>query len=341
MGLAQFLSKRLLTAIFVLFGVSVISFTLSHSIPGNPILAWLGRAASLHPELVELYTERYRLDAPLYEQYFYYVAGLLQGNLGFSPVAGQSVADVFARTLPLTLQLFFFSFIFTSVLGITLGAVAAKFANRLPDGVIRVLYMGGTASPAFFLALALVVVFAFVFPVLPTGGTIDPSIEAGPKITGFPMLDSLLVGNWPALESQLSHIILPSMANSLGIFGIITRVLRSSMLDTLNSNYIRTARAKGVSENIVFFKHALRNSLIPVVTLLGVMVNFFIVSSIFVEYIFSYPGVGDFAVQSVLNYDYPGILGTTLLFALMIVIANFLADVIYGVVDPRIRLTGG
>ncbi|MBI2648673.1 MAG: ABC transporter permease [Thaumarchaeota archaeon] len=341
MGLAHFLSRRFVTAIFVLFGVSVITFVLSHSVPGDPIIAWLGRAASLHPELVEYYRQQYHLDAPLFEQYAYYIAGLAQGNLGFSPVAGRNVAEVFERSVPLTLQLLFFSFVFTSVLGITMGAIAAKFANRLPDGIIRILYMGGTASPAFFLALVLVIVFAFLFPVLPTGGTIDPSIAPPPRATGFPMLDSLLAGNWRAFESQLSHIILPSMANSLGIFGIITRVLRSSMLDTLSSNYIRTARAKGVSENAVFFRHALRNSLIPVVTLLGVMVNFFIVSSIFVEYVFSYPGVGNFAVQSVLNSDYPGILSTTLLFALMIVIANLTADIIYGVIDPRIRLTGG
>jgi peptide/nickel transport system permease protein len=168
---------------------------------------------------------------------------------------------------------------------------------------------------------------------------VDPMIIASPVITGFPMLDSLLNGNWAALWSQVAHIILPSLANSLGIFGVITRVLRSSILDTLNLNYIRTVRAKGVSENAVFFKHALRNSLIPVVTLLAIMVNVFIVSSIFVEHIFAYPGVGDYAVTSVLNYDYPSILGTTLLFGVMIVIANFAADIFYAVVDPRIRLT--
>lgn len=339
MGLLYFVLRRSATAVFVLFGVSVITFVLAHSISGNPVVAWLGRAASLHPEIVKFYIEKYHLDAPLHEQYFYYVTGLLQGNWGFSPQRGEYVADVLARTVPNTLQLMFFSFIFAVTFGIATGALGAKFATRWPDTLIRIFYLGGTASPAFFLALGLIIVFAFLIPVFPTGGTISPTIIMPPPITRLPILDSLLNGNLDAFSSEMEHIILPSLANSLGIFGIITRVLRSSMLDTMSSNYIRTARAKGVPENDVFFKHALRNSLIPVVTLLAVLVNLLIVSSIFVEYIFTYPGVGQFAVESVLNYDYPGILSTTLLFATMIVLANFVADILYGVVDPRIRLT--
>lgn len=339
MGLGYFATRRFATAILVLFGVSVITFTLSHSISANPITAWLGRSASLHPELIKFYVEKYHLNAPLYEQYLFYVYGLLQGNLGYSPYWDEPVAVLLDRTVPYTLQLMFFTFLFTIVLGILLGVLAARFANRWPDALIRAFYLIGTAAPAFFLALALIVLFSFVLHVLPTGGTVNPAIIASPSVTGFPMLDSLLNGNWASFWNQVEHIILPSLANSLGIFGVITRVLRSSILDTLSSNYIRTVRAKGASENAVFFKHALRNSLIPVVTLLAILVNVFIVSSIFVEYIFTYPGVGDYAVRAVLNYDYPSILGTTLLIGMMIVIANFVADVLYAVVDPRIRLT--
>jgi len=339
MGLGFFAARRFGTAIFVLFGVSLITFILAHSISGDPITAWLGRSASLHPELVKFYVEKYHLNAPLYEQYVFYVYGLLQGNLGYSPFWDEPVADLLGRTVPYTLQLMFFTFLFTIIMGILMGVLGAKFANRWPDALIRAFYLLGTAAPAFFLALALIVVFSFLLHILPTGGTVDPTIIVSPQVTGFPMLDSLINGNWASVGSQVQHIILPSLANSIGIFGVITRVLRSSILDTLSSNYIRTARAKGASENAVFFKHALRNSLIPVVTLLAVMVNVCIVSSIFVEYIFAYPGVGDYAVEAVLNYDYPSILGTTLLFGLMIVIANFVADVLYAVVDPRIRLT--
>lgn len=339
MGFVYFVTRRFAAAIFVLFGVSVITFILSHSISADPITAWLGRSASLHPELVKFYVEKYHLNAPLYMQYFYYISGLLQGNLGFSPFMDEPVAVLLGRTVPYTLQLMFFTFLFTIILGILMGVLAAKFANKWPDALIRTFYLLGTAAPAFFLALALIVVFSFAVHVLPTGGTVNPMIIASPVVTGFPMLDSLLNGNWAALWSQVDHIILPSLANSLGIFGVITRVLRSSILDTLNLNYIRTVRAKGASENAVFFKHALRNSLIPVVTLLAIMVNVFIVSSIFVEHIFAYPGVGDYAVTSVLNYDYPSILGTTLLFGVMIVISNFAADLFYAIVDPRIRLT--
>ncbi len=341
MSLLYFLARRLATAIFVLFGVSLIVFILAHSLTSDPVAIWLGKAASLHPELVKLYVQRYHLNEPLYVQYFYYIAGMLQGNWGFSPHLGQTISAVIARTLPYTIQLMFFSFVFTIILGIGLGALAAKFVNRLPDTIIRIFYMAGTAAPAFFLALALIVIFALVIPVLPTGGTISPTVQLAIPLTGIPIPDALLEGNLPSFNSQLQHILLPSLANSLGIFGVVTRLLRSSMLDTMGSNYIRTARAKGVTENAVIFKHALKNSLIPVITILGLLVNVFIVSSIFVEYIFAYPGVGNFAVESVLNSDYPGILSTTLLFAIMIVVGNFIADLLYGVVDPRMRLTGG
>jgi len=340
LSLFYFLARRLATAIFVLFGVSIIVFILAHSLSSDPVAIWLGKSASLYPELVKQYVKNYHLSDPLYLQYFYYITGMLQGNWGFSPHLGQTISIILGRTLPYTLQLMFFSFIFTIILGIGLGALAARFVNRPTDSVIRIFYMAGTAAPAFFLAIALIVVFGLVIPVLPTGGTISPSIQPAAPLTGIPMLDALLSGNLPSFNNQLDHIVLPSLANSLGIFGVVTRVLRSSMLDTMGSNYIRTARAKGVSENVVIFKHALRNSLIPVVTILGLLVNVFIVSSIFVEYIFAYPGVGNFAVESVLNSDYPGILSTTLLFAIMIVIGNFIADVLYGVVDPRVRLMG-
>jgi peptide/nickel transport system permease protein len=338
-GFAYFALRRLGSSVFVLFGVTLLTFTLAHAVNPDPVAAWLGRAASIHPELVKFYVEKYHLNAPLLTQYFYYVIGLLQGNLGFSPVLGEPVAEILGQNLPYTLQLLFFTFFFTTIIGITAGALAAKYANRLPDAIIRLSYMSGIAAPAFFLALTLIVLFGYVFPILPTGGSMDMGLTTGPSITGFPMLDSLLTGNYMIFENQLAHIILPSLANSLGMFGAITRVLRSSMLDTLKSNYIRFVRAKGASENLVFFRHALRNSLIPVVTLIGLMVNWFIASSIFVEYVFSYPGVGYFAVQSVLNYDYPGILSTTLLFAVMVVTGNVIADLSYAVIDPRIRLT--
>lgn len=339
MNAISYILRRLLFGILVLICVVTMTFVLSRSIGGNTVVAWLGKSASMHPELAALYAEKYHLNDPIPVQYYYYVINLMQGNLGFSPSRGfQPVTEVIALTLPYTLQIAIIAFVISVLLGVFLGVLSAQHEHRKLDTSIRAFYLAGYSSPPFFVALILLIVFAFALRLLPSGGAVDVQLTAPRVITGLPMLDAAIELNLPYLLSSLKHAILPSIALALVTFGVLTRVLRSTLLEVMHTNYIRTARAKGLDENTVFFKHALRNAMISVVTISSLMITWLITGTIFVENIFAYPGMGQYVVNALAAQDYPGILGTTIVFAVIIVIANLIADILYVVVDPQIRL---
>jgi peptide/nickel transport system permease protein len=324
----------------VLFGVSLITFILSHSISSNPLVAWFGRGIAENPALAQQYVQIYHLNSPLYIQYIYYINGLLHLDLGVAPSANELITTVIGQTLHWTVQLLFLSIIFTIAIGILSGIVSARFAGMLPDRILRAFYLIGMASPAFFIALVLIVVFSGIFHVFPTSGAFDVSTWDSikpPSITTIPMFYALITGDWQALEMLLSYAVLPALSISLGVYGILTRVLRSQILDLLSSNFIRAARARAVSENRIFFGVAFKNSLVSVITLLAIIVNISLVADLFAEDIFAYPGMGKFAVDAALAVDYPSILATTLVFAVIIVAVNLAADILYALVDPRIR----
>ncbi len=338
-NLTKYVLRRLLFAAIVVMSVVTITFILAHSVGGNPVAAWLGKAAGLHPDLAKAYAEKYHLNDPIYIQYYYYVVNLFQGNFGFSPSRGfLPVSQVISQTLPYTLQITFFAFLISLLLGVVLGVLSARFKQSAVDGGIRAFYLAGYSSPPFFIALLLLIGFTFALKLLPSGGAFDANLTRPSWITGIPILDSLLQGNFAYLVSALEHVILPSAGLALVTFGIVTRVLRSSLLEVMQMNYIRTARAKGLDENTVFYKHGLRNAMIPVVTLSSIIVTWLITGTIFVENVFSYPGMGQYVVAALAGQDYPGILATTLVFAIVIVLANLVADVLYAIVDPQIRL---
>lgn len=339
MNLTTYIFRRVLFAVIVVMSVVTITFVLAHSVGGNPVAAWLGKAAGLHPDLAKAYAEKYHLNDPIYIQYYYYVVNLFQGNFGFSPSRGfLPVAQVISQTLPYTLQIAFFAFVISILVGVILGVLSARFKQSAVDGGIRAFYLAGYSSPPFFIALLLLIGFTFTLKLLPSGGAFDANLARPYWITGIPILDSLLQGNFAYFVNALGHVILPSAALALVTFGIVTRVLRSSLLEVMQMNYIRTARAKGLDENTVFYKHGLRNAMIPVVTLSSIMVTWLITGTIFVENVFSYPGMGQYVVTALAGQDYPGILATTLVFAIVIVTANLISDVLYAVVDPQIRL---
>ena len=338
MGLLSFVLRRLGLAVFVLLGVAIITFILSHSISSNPIVAWLGRAASMYPDLAAAYAAKYHLNDPLYVQFYYYIAGLLQGDLGYSVLKGRPVAVAIRETLPYTLQIAFFAIVFTLVIGIPLGVLAGRYHRKAADYGIRAFYLAGVSSPAFLLALFLLIVLTYMLRLLPSGGALSPGVSAPKPFTGFILIDSLLEGNLGTFLDGLVHIIMPSLALALGVFGYVTRVLRASILEVMRTNYIRSARAKGLDENTIFFKHALRNAMISVVTLASLLVTWLVTGTLFAETIFTYPGVGQYLVQALSALDYPSILAITLVFAGIIVATNLAADILYAVVDPEIRL---
>jgi len=339
MQIIPYVLRRIGLAIFVLLGVTIITFFLSHSIGGNPIVALLGREASLHPDLVTKLSARYHFNDPIWLQFYYYVLNLLQGNLGYSTSRGfLPVSTVIGQTLPYTIQIAFFAYVISLVLGIGFGVLAALYRGRTVDRSIRTLYLAGISTPAFFIALLLLIVFPYFLHWLPNGGAVNPNIPPPHAITGIPMLDALIEGRFAYFSSAFMHVILPSLALAIATFGVVVRILRSSLLDVMQANFIRTARAKGLDEETVFFKHGLRNALISVVTILSLMITWLITGTIFVENIFAYPGMGQYVFSALVAQDYPGILATTLIFAVVIVSANLLADLLYVVVDPQIRL---
>jgi ABC-type dipeptide/oligopeptide/nickel transport system permease component len=339
LNIYKFILRRLILAIFVLLCVATITFILSHHMGGNPVCAWLGRLGCGNQNLVRIFTAEYHLNQPIWVQYYYYLVGVAHGNLGISPARGfVPVATVIETTLPYTFQIAFFAIVVSILLGILLGVLSALYHHNPIDKGIRSFYLAGYSSPSFFMALVLIIVFVYFTHLLPSGNAVDVILATPKVITGIPMLDSLLQGDFKYFWSSLSHVILPSMALALTTFGVVTRVLRSSMLDTMHANYIRTARAKGLDERTVFFKHGLRNAMIPVVTLSSLIVTWLITGTVFVENIFNYPGIGQYVVQALLYQDYAGILATTLVFALIIVLSNLVADILYAVVDPQIRL---
>jgi len=339
LNIYKYVARRLVLAIFVLLSVATITFILSHNMGGNAVCAWLGRIGCGNANLVAIYNAEYHLKDPIWVQYYYYLVGIAHGNFGVSPTRGFiPVITVISETLPYTIQIAFFAIVLSIILGILLGVLSALYHHNPIDKSIRSFYLAGYSSPSFFMALVLIIVFVYFTHLLPSGNPADVSLNPPSPITHLPMLDSLIEGNFAYFVSSLQHVILPSLALALTTFGVVTRVLRSSMLDTMHANYIRTARAKGLDERTVFFKHGLRNAMIQVVTLSSLVITWLITGTVFVESIFNYPGIGQYVVQSLFYQDYPGILATTLVFAVIIIVSNLAADILYAVVDPQIRL---
>jgi peptide/nickel transport system permease protein len=339
LNVVPFILRRLGFGVFVLFGILVITFILAHSIPGNPVQATIGELAGYNPVVTAKLEAAYHYNDPIYIQFYYYLVNLAHGNLGYSTSRGMiPVATVIEQTFPFTLQLAVTAVIITLPLGIFLGVLASRFAHGPVDKGIRAFYLAGVSSPAFFIALIFLIVFTYYLRIFPSGGAVSEGIAAPSVITGFPIIDSLLTGNWTYFDSAVYHLILPSLALAAGAFGVIVRILRTSMLNTLQSNYIQAARARGLDERTVFFKHGLRNALIPVVSISSLLVHSLIAGTLFVENIFAYPGMGQYVFQALMGQDYPGILATAIIYAMIIIVGNLIVDILYVVVDPQITL---
>jgi len=336
LGFLKFCLKRIVSIIPVLIGVTLLTFLISRVVVPNPARAWAGLKAS--ESTVEAIAARYHLHDPLYVQYYYYVRGLLVGDWGISPVNGQPVLDNLSAFFPATLELTIAAIIIAAALGIPLGVYAAVHQDKSIDHAARLFSLGAFCAPPFLMALLMQLLFSYWFRLSPSGGRFSPFIAAPPRITGLLILDSILAGNPQALGNALIHIALPALSLALITFGLITRLTRSSMLEVLRQDYVRTARAKGLGENVVVFKHALRNGMTSIVTVLALLFAFMISGAIVIEYIFNWPGIGRYAVRSILELDLPAVMGTTLVFSLVVVLVNLLADMAYAVLDPRIRL---
>lgn len=337
--LGQFVLRRFILTIPLLFGITLVTFTVSHLIPADPLMAILPERAASDPETVRMYRERWGLDRSLPEQYVFYLRNLLRGDLGESYTSRRPVAQDLRERFPATVELASAAMLYAVTIGMTLGILSAVWHERWIDHFARVISLVGVSLPVFWLGLLALQLFYANLRLLPGPGRIDPRLTAPPFRTGFYTIDSLLAGDVSLFLNVLAHLVLPGLVLGSYAMGIIARMTRSALLDVLGADYIRTARAKGLMEHRVILVHALRNALIPTVTVIGLTFGSLLAGAVLTETIFAWPGIGRYAVDAAMKLDLPAVMGVTLLIAVVYVIVNFVTDVLYGILDPRIRVS--
>ncbi len=365
MRLWIYIVRRLLILIPTLIGVTLITFVLSHA--GGPSIA-LRPYCTPKAGACDISNPRYagivaylHLNDPLPVQYLFYLRALLQGNWGYttSALQGANVADAIVILFPSTVELAITATIAAIVLGIPTGTISAIKKDKLPDHITRVVALSGFAIPYFWLAIMLQLAASVLIPTWPifgmnSAGMLDPTnpgnswafiIPPGsttPDLfsqpTHFFIIDAALHGDWPVFWDAVEHIILPTLTLGFGIFGVVLRMIRSGMVDAMSQDYVRTANAKGLPEEVVIRKHIRRNALLPATTVIGLLFAGLLGGVVLVEDVFRWPGIGYWAAQAVIEHDAGGILGTTLLFALFLMLTNLVVDIVYAYLDPRISL---
>lgn len=332
----SYVLRRLLGLVPVLFGITLLVFLFLQLIPGDPAQAILGERGT--PEQLAALREKLGLNKPLYVQYLTFVKNILTGDLGTSAVSTIPVAEELKRRWPATFELALAATLVAVVFGIPVGILAAVRKNSLLDTLSMSLSLVGVSMPVFWLGLLLVYFFAVNLHWLPTGGRLstDLAIDFRP-ITGFLVLDGMLALKPEVLMDALRHLVLPALTLGTIPLAILTRITRSAMLEVLSQDYVRTARAKGLAERQVILKHALKNALLPVVTIVGLQFGTLLGGAILTETIFSWPGIGSYIYEGILNRDYPVVQAGVLVVATVFVLVNLLVDLSYALLDPRIQ----
>ncbi len=337
MNMLKYIGRRLILMLVVMFGISIITFCISHMVPGDPIAVNLGQSAMSDPEIVAAYEAKWGLDQPLYVQYFSYMKNLFHGDMGTSIRTKQPVLSDLAQYIPATFEMATIATVFSILFGLLFGLISAARHNRLPDHILRVFSLMGISVPAFWLSILLLYVFYLRLGIVPGSGRVGADWLGAKFPTGFLIFDAITYGEPDLLKDALGHLILPSFVLAASTMGILTRTVRSSMLEVMQQDYLRTAKAKGLSEGRILRCHVLKNGLIPSVTMFGLSYGSLLGGTVLVETIFSYPGVGLYAYKAATTLDFPAIMGTTLFIAAVNVLMNFLVDIIYAAIDPRIR----
>jgi peptide/nickel transport system permease protein len=336
--LVTYLGRRLALAATALFGVVLTAFLVAHMVPADPLATVLSDQATKDPSVRAAYVKRWGLDRSLPEQFFAYLANVAQGDLGESFTTRRPVLQDLRQFLPATVELAVAALLVSVAVGVPLGVWAAIRHDRAADHAARAISLVGAASPIFWTGLIALYLFYYVLEWAPGPGRLDSHLTLPPRVTGFLLVDSLVAGNAELFRSALSHLVLPAGVLGWFITGIIARTTRASLLEVLAADYVRTARAKGLREGVVVGLHALRNALIPVVTVIGLAFASLLSGAVLTETVFAWPGIGRYAVTASTRLDYPAILGVTMLTAVIYIAVNLVVDLLYGVLDPRIRV---
>jgi peptide/nickel transport system permease protein len=327
--------SRVLWLVPVIIGVTLMTFIISHIVPADPVSFILGEKA--RPEQIEEMRRQLGLDRPLPVQYMDYLGGLLRGDLGHSMQSRRDITLDLAQYLPATLELTLAAMLLLVLIGVPLGVVSAVRQDSMLDHVSRVVSMLGVSMPPFWLGLLLQVVFYGRLDILPVCGRLDDLVIPPPRITGLYTADALIAGQFEVFLDALRHLILPSVTLCFAALGVVTRQVRSAMLEVLRQPYITTAHAKGLRYRTVIMRHALRNALTPVITVLALQTGFLLGGAVLTETVFAWPGMGSWALRSVLGVDYQPIMSIALVVAIGYTLVNLLADILYVLIDPRIK----
>jgi len=317
-----YLLRRILQAIPVVVGVVILNFTLLHLAPGDPAMVFVGEAGGATEEILKEVRRQFGLDKSLMEQLFIYGEKVLLGDLGFSYFQGKPVMDLILEKIPATILLILTAIFLAVTLGVLTGVIVAQRPTSLGSSFITVLSLFGFAMPVFWLGIMLILAFSLYLPLFP----------------GHGMITVGLTGSfWDLAKDVLHHLVLPAFTLAIIYIAQYSRLSRASMLEVIGSDYIRTARAKGLSERLVIYKHALRNAILPVLTVFGIQIGHLLAGAILVETVFTWPGMGRLMFDGILRRDYPLIMGILIFSSVLVILANLITDLLYGVLDPRIR----
>lgn len=329
--------ERILFVIPIMFGVAIVVFLFMRLTPGDPVDIMMGQGGAVSTGEIENLRHEFHLDEPLAVQLWLFLKDAVRGDLGYSYVQKRPVTELVGERLPATIELAGGALLVSLLVAFPIGIISAVRQNSTLDRLSMAGAFLGISMPSFWLGIILILFFSVRLHWLPVQGRIDFGLNLQ-RITGLYVVDSLLTANWPALKSSIAHLALPSIALAAGVAAIIARVLRSSMVETLRQDYVTLARAKGQSESLVVAKHALRNALIPTVTVVGLQVGSLLGGNMIVETVFGWPGLGRLVVDAIFQRDFPLVQGAVMVYAFTFVLANLIVDILYNYLNPKIEL---
>lgn len=338
-NLLRFLARKLAVTVGLLLGVTVVTFLLVQLVPGDPSSTNLSETAQQDPTIVAAYRARWGLDKPLPVQYWKYLTNLLHGDLGTSQSTGNSVGSDLAKYIPATLEIAIPAMLIALLVSVALGMWAAVRRDRAADHGIRAAALVGLSAPPFWLAIVVLYIFFYVLGVSPNGGRLSTQYAPPPHVTGMYTIDALLAGQPATFRNAVWHLALPVLVLASLTVSVLIRFVRSAMLEVLDQDYVKAAYAKGLPRRVILRRHVLRAGLVQVVTVSGLAFASLLSGTVLIEQIYSWPGLGQYAYRAALNLDMPAIMGVGLFVALVYTLVNLLIDVLYGVIDPRIRVS--
>jgi peptide/nickel transport system permease protein len=338
-GFGRFVLRRLVALVLLSLGITLVAFVLTELVPSNAVATNLGEQAAADPAAVAAFRHHYGLDRPFPVRYAIYLDHLVHGDLGQSTLTHGPVTHDLGQFIPATGELALYSILFASVVGIAFGVIAALRRNRPTDHALRVASLAGISMPTFWIALVALYIGFFRLGWFPGAERLDPGVSPPSSVTGLYTIDALLAGNWGLFVQALHHLVLPALVLAAFNVSLLTRFTRSAVLEVIGNDYVRAARAKGLPERTVVLRYIVRGALPSVVTVLGLVFANVLTGAVLVEKIFSWPGIGQYAFQAAVNVDVPAIAGVSLFVAVVYITVNFIVDVLYGLIDPRIRVT--